>query len=274
MKGSRFLAAGAVLVAAVAAAAAGSGCGNVNVIHWLRSRDQINKGINAFKSAAYPQAVEHFKEAVRLDPTLINARLYLATAYMSQYVPGAESEENLRHAEAATNGFLDALKQEPNSELAIESLGSICFNQKKLDDAKKWYSKLIEINNKKKEAYYTIGVINWTKSYQPRMEVRAKIGMKPEEPGPIKDKKARAELRTQTETVIKEGLDMLERALAIDPNYDDAMAYVNLLYREQADLVDTAEENKALTDKADDWVQKSMEIKKKKLEAPAPPKSS
>jgi hypothetical protein len=75
--------------------------------------------------------------------------------------------------------------------------------------------------------------------------------------------------------VIKEGLDMLEKALAIDPNYDDAMAYVNLLYREQADLVDTAEENKALTDKADDWVQKSMEIKKKKLEAPAPapPKS-
>ena len=256
-----------IVLGAVLGMALASGCGNV--IQSLRARDHINKGVNAFKNAAYPQAIDNFKEAVRLDPTLINARLYLATAYMSQYVPGAESEENQRNADAATKGFMDVLERDANNQLAIESLGSLCFNQKKLEEAKQWYLKLLEINNKKKEAFYTVGVINWTKSYQPRMEVRAKIGMKPEDPGPIKDKKAREELKTLNEPVVKEGIDMLEKALAIDPAYDDAMAYLNLMYREQADIADTVEENKSLLEKADHWVQKTLETKKKKTEGTA-----
>ena len=48
----------------------------------LRARDQLNKGVQAYKNAKYEDAIEHFKNAVELDPSLINARLYLATAYM------------------------------------------------------------------------------------------------------------------------------------------------------------------------------------------------
>ena len=54
----------------------------------LKSRDQLNKGVQAFKNAQYPQAVENFKTAVELDPNFPTARLYLATAYMQQYIPG------------------------------------------------------------------------------------------------------------------------------------------------------------------------------------------
>ncbi len=54
----------------------------------LRARDHLNKGVQAFKTAKYTQAVDHFKEAVQLDPEFATARLYLATAYMSQYIPG------------------------------------------------------------------------------------------------------------------------------------------------------------------------------------------
>src|ERR1035438_8702111 len=54
----------------------------------LKARDQLNKGVQAFKSAQYPQAVERFKTAVEYDPTFATARLYLATAYMQQYIPG------------------------------------------------------------------------------------------------------------------------------------------------------------------------------------------
>ena len=48
----------------------------------LQSRDQLNQGVQAFKNAQYPEAVEHFKTAVELDPNFPTARLYLATAYM------------------------------------------------------------------------------------------------------------------------------------------------------------------------------------------------
>ena len=247
-----------------------TGCGNL--INSLRARDQLNKGVNAFKNGSYPQAVERFKRAIQLDPTFMNARLYLASAYMSQYVPGAESEENQRNAEAATKGFQEVLDRDPNSSLAVESLGSLAFNQKKFDEAKEWYRKLIQLNDKKKEAYYNIAVIDWTRGFQLHTEVRAKTGMRPEEPGPIKDKKARETLKEKSEPVIKEGIDMLQKALAIDPNYDDAMGYLSLIYRQQADIADTVEESKKITAQADAWMQKTLDLKKKRTESAGQPK--
>ncbi len=70
----------------------------------LKARDHLNKGVQAFKNAKYTQAVDHFKEAVQLDPEFPTARLYLATAYMSQYIPGAESPENQQNATGGRAG--------------------------------------------------------------------------------------------------------------------------------------------------------------------------
>jgi tetratricopeptide (TPR) repeat protein len=235
----------------------------------LKARDQLGKGVQAFKSAQYPQAVECFKTAVQLDPTFPTARLYLATAYMMQYVPGAESPENMQMASAAQDQFQKVLDQKPgksSEELAIASIASLYFNEKKLDDAKQWYEKLVIVNPKNKEAYYTLGVIAWTKTFAPRMEVRAKLSMKPEDPGPIKDKKAREELAAKNLPIAEEGIKDLQTALQIDPEYDDAMAYMNLLLREKADLEDSPVAYKKDTDEADNWVQKSLETRKIKAE--------
>lgn len=67
----------------------------------LRSRDELNHGVQAYRNAKYVDAVNHFKAAVALDPTNQSAQLYLATSYMTQWVPGADSPENNRAEEAA-----------------------------------------------------------------------------------------------------------------------------------------------------------------------------
>ena len=103
----------------------------------LQSRDQLNKGVQAFKSAQYPEAVEHFKTAVELDPSFSTARLYLATAYMQQYIPGAESPENKQMAKAAYDQFQKVLEQDPKNTVAIASIASLYLNQKKWDDAQR-----------------------------------------------------------------------------------------------------------------------------------------
>src|SRR5579872_3789000 len=54
----------------------------------LKARDQLNKGVQAYKNAKFEEAINRFQNAVALDPSLLNARLYLATAYAQQYVPG------------------------------------------------------------------------------------------------------------------------------------------------------------------------------------------
>lgn len=243
----------------------------------LKSRDELNKGVAAFKNAKYTEAVEHFKTAVDLDGTNPNARLYLATAYMSQYIPGADSPENLQNAKAANDQFLKVLEQDPKNTVAVTSLASLHYSEaqgstgldakfKKLDEAKEWYEKLAQIDNNNKEAYYSLGVITWAKWYPQLATARAKLGMKPEDPGPIKDKKLKEELKAQYGPMVEAGIKSLQRALDIDPQYDDAMAYMNLLIRERADLADTPEEYKKEVDIADNWVQKALETKKIKAE--------
>lgn len=248
-----------VLIFALAALSiAGLGCQK------LKARDELNKGVQAFRNGAYPAAVEHFKTAIALDPNYPVARAYLATSYMMQYIPGAESEENLRMAKAAHDEFLKVLEQDPKNANAMLAIAQLYFNQKKLDEAEEWYKKALEVNPNDKTAYYTIGVIAWTKTFQPRMKARAELGMKPEDPGPLRDRKVREKLRETNLPIIEAGMAALEKALAIDPEYDDAMAYMNLLYRERADLQDTAEAYKKDTEMADKWVDKTLETKKLK----------
>ncbi|MEX2260824.1 MAG: tetratricopeptide repeat protein [Bryobacteraceae bacterium] len=232
----------------------------------LKARDNLNRGVRAYENAKFTEAVEYFKEAVQLDPDFHVARLYLATAYMSQYIPGADSPENLRMAQAAYEEFTKVLEQNPKDEVATAHIASLFFTQKKLDEADEWNRKLIALNPQNKEAFYTLGVIAWTKTFQPRMEARAKMGMQPEDPGPLKDKKVREELRVKSLPIIEEGIGHLQKAMSIDPDYDDAMAYLNLLHRERADLQESAEEYKKDTATADDWVQRALSTKKIKAE--------
>ena len=232
----------------------------------LRARDQLNKGVQAFKSAQYPQAVECFKTAVNYDPTFATARLYLATAYMQQYIPGADSPENMQMATAAYDQFQKVLAQDPKNELAVASIASLLFNEKKLDDANQWYLKLVSLNPKNKEAFYTLGVIAWTKALVADGEARAKLGMKPDDPGPLKDKKVRAEVAAKNGPIVDEGIKDLDKALQLDGEYADAMAYENLLFRQRADLEDSSEAYKSDIDKANDYFQKTLDTRKAQAE--------
>jgi len=261
------LAAAAVLVLA----GASTGCKK------LEARDNLNKGVQAFKNAKYADAVEFFKRAIELDPTYPTAKLYLATAYMSQYIPGAESPENLSFAENASKYFLEVLNEDPNNTTAIKSLASLAYQQSsgaptteeklaRLDKAAEWNRRLVQVDPKEKEAYYSLGVIAWAKFYPVWMSTRNKLGMKPDEPGPLKDKKVRTELREKYMALIEDGIENLKKALEIDREYDDAMAYLNLLYRERADLHDDAAAYKKDVDEADMWINKTLETRKIKAE--------
>jgi len=241
----------------------------------LRSRDALNHGVQAYKGAHYTEAVDYFKNAVQLDPDNTMPRLYLATAYMSQYIPGAESPENMQLAKQAKEEFQKVLEKNPSDTTALASLASLSYQQaqglpdldqklKKLDEAKEWYLKLIAADPQNKEGFYSLAVIDWVKWYAAWTKARQDLGMKSEEPGPLKDKKVKADLQTEYGAVIDDGMKNLQKALNIDPQYDDAMAYMNLLIREKADLDDSPEQYKADTDTADKWVQKALDTKKLK----------
>ena len=100
------------------------------------------------------------------------------------------------------------------------------------------------------------------------MEERAKLGLRPDEP--LKDKKVCAKLREDAGPIIQDGIDNLNKALSLRQDYDDAMAYVNLIYREKADReCDEPDQRAADLKTADEWVDKAMAAKKAKAEKAA-----
>jgi tetratricopeptide (TPR) repeat protein len=247
----------------------------------LKARDLLNKGVAAFKNAQYDAAIENFKQAKDLDPGLMNARLYLATAYASQYIPGAPSEQNVRLGNQAVEEFKEVLRLDPNNLSAIDGIGSILFQMagtpydpKKFEESKSYHQKHIELKPTDPEPYYWIGVIDWTLAFRANGELRAAYNrehvnkqVKDTDPLPTA---LRSEYASKYGSLVDEGISNLQKALQQKPDYDDAMAYLNLLYRRKADMVESAEERASLLKQADDLVDKVKEIKQKRAEQPQP----
>jgi tetratricopeptide (TPR) repeat protein len=248
----------------------------------LQSRDQMNQGVQAYKNNKYADAVKHFKEAVRLDPTNRNAQLYLATSYFTQWVPGVDSPDNKKNYEMAKQEFQKVLNEDPKDSLALASMAALAFNSAQgagtntdqkmafLQDAARWNERRIEVDPKNSEAYYYLGVINWTRAFAPIQTARVDLKMKPDDPGPLKDPKVKADLKAKYEKDIDDGLEDLKKCLQYDKENEDAMSYMNLLLREKAALEDTPEQAKADVSQAEQWSNKSIDMKRIKASRPAP----
>jgi tetratricopeptide (TPR) repeat protein len=265
----------AALAALLVLAFAASGCNK------LKARDLLNKGVNAFKNGQSDAAIEDFKQAKEADPELLNARLYLATAYASLYIPGAPSQENMSRGNQAVQEFKEVLDKDPNNIPAIDGIGSILFQMagqpfdpKKFEESKTYHQKHIQLKPDDPEPYYWIGVIDWTLAFRANGEMRMdynksniKKQVKDTDPLPAA---IRSEYASKYGQLIDEGISDLNKAISVKPDYDDAMAYLNLLYRRKADMVESKEEREALLKQADDLVDKVKEIKQKRSEQPQP----
>jgi TonB family protein len=227
----------------------------------MGAREALNRGVTAFKSARYAEAVAAFQQAVQLDPSFTSGHLYLATAYMQQYIPGATAPDNQAFADSAMAEFQKVLGMDAGNRVAMKSIASLYLNQKKFDDAQAWYQKITAEDPGDADAYYSLGFIAWSKWYPAYAKTRASLGMRMEAPGPMPDGSVKQQLKIDFQPVIDEGMRSLERTLQINPQYDDAMAYMNLFLRERADLRDTQAEYQQDIAEANEWVRKTLAVK-------------
>jgi Tetratricopeptide repeat len=239
----------------------------------LKARDQLNKGVAAYRNGKYEEAIDHFQQASTLDPKLLNAQLYLATALANQYTPGVDSPDNNRVGQQAIDEFKKVLDVNPKRDQKLTSLkgiASLYFNMKKWNETKEYHHKVTELDPNDPEAYYSIGVVDWTEAYQQTAEVKSKEGIKVDD-DITKDKKLCPQLKSRIGPIVDDGIDNLNKALQLRTDYDDAMAYMNLLYRRKGDLeCGDGAARQADLKVADDWVNKTLQVKKAKAEkAPA-----
>jgi tetratricopeptide (TPR) repeat protein len=265
----------ALLLAAVVAL---SGCNK------FKSRDKVRSGNGYFKVGKYETALALYKQALELDPN--EAKLYknIGVTYLSLYQPGSKHPKDLDFAQKAIDNlkkyieaypedkkatellvttylraervddalafFQDWVKKNPGDPKAIETLANLYFQKADFAHGVEMMENAMKISGPKKETYETIGAQAWDKAHN-----------YPD----LTDE--------QRQAAITLGIDALNKALALDTNYTEALSFINLLYREQAKLDEKTDKAKAAEDiaKADEYRAKAIELinKKKQAEKPA-----
>jgi tetratricopeptide (TPR) repeat protein len=230
----------------------------------LQARDQLNKGVDAYKAQRYEEAIGHFQKATQLDPTLPTAQSYLATALAQNVVPGLDTPENMKNAQDAIDIFQKVLDKDPHDVNSMKQIAGIEFSVKRLDEAKVWQKKVLAEDPKDPEAAYTVGVLDWTQAHKTTLAALGAAGINDDGEGNAKaPKKVMDPLKESNGPLVEEALQYLSQAVDNRPNYDDAMVYLNLVYRSKAD-VDWGSEASRKEDvaKAEEWRTKAMGTRK------------
>jgi tetratricopeptide (TPR) repeat protein len=270
----------AVLVLAVIASSA-SACTRFQEQKLLKEANAL------FTAQKYEQAIAKYQQIIAIDPTSWDANYDTSISYLALYHPGSEHPKDKEYGEKGIASFEKTLKLTPPSPEALEktekyylsfldSTGdkdkAIAYLEKQLAgrpsdlalinqiaamyQKKGDFSKALEYFEKRatmdagnKEAWYTLGVNCWARSYHGGATVSQ-------------------DERTQ---VVDKGIDALNKALAIDPNYFDALSYINLIYREKAKSLAAEGKNEEAGQayaKADEYQKKAIDIRKQQAAKP------
>lgn len=237
-----------------------SGCG---FMQKLRCREKLTKGSKAFTEQKYEAAASYFKDAVELDPNFETARMYLATAYTYQFVPGStdpKSEEMAKKGIATFQEVIDrAQGKEPSDNVknAMLAIANLYYQLKNYPESKQWCNKAISVDPNNAEAWYRIAVMDYDDSLE-------QTGVE----GELVDMMT-PDAKTKTQGNIEDGLKALDKAISIRPNYFDAMEYQNLLWREKAKFEKDPKAKAELERQADLVYQKATALKLKAQEEEA-----
>jgi tetratricopeptide (TPR) repeat protein len=240
----------------------------------IKSKQETKRGNEFLKAAQYQSALAAYEEAMRLDPKEVKLNKHIGIAYMGLYQPGSKHPKDLEYAQKAidhlktyieafpddkktleylvsmylnTERFDDAiafyqneiLKRDPRDTKAMNSVSMLYFKKGDFDNGETWLRKRLEIEGNNPEVYYLIGVQAWDRSYNfPDLDpaLRGKI--------------------------VEEGLQALNKAIEIKPDYFEAVSYINLLYREKAKMEQDPAKKQEYIDTANKYLQQALEMRK------------
>ncbi len=253
----------------------------------IRVRYYMNEANKLFKAQKYDDAVALYQKVLTIVPNDWNAHYQIAVSFLAMYHPNSTHPKDVEYGQkaaaaleklltmkapdeatldkvrglytgllSATNQsdkaiafYEDLVKKEPTNPVFAAQLAGLYAKKPDFENALKWFTKRAELEPSNKEAWYTVGVVCWERSYRGGLLVSDK---------------------ERAESLIPTGMKCLEKAISLDPDYADALAYMNLLYREKAKLASTAGDQagyQAAMDKAQEFAKRSIEARKKSVAA-------
>jgi TonB family protein len=230
-----------------------------------QARGEVKEGVQAYKSANYEKAIEHFQNAVRLDAHLTVARLYMANVYAQWFVPGVDEPENYRKAQQAIEQYRAVLAAEPGNITSLKGLAYLYLEMKKFDDSRDYLRKVIQADRNDLDAYYSVGVVEWSAAYSDTASRKTRLGLKAtdEMRNNTKEQMLCAEIKAANEVRVDEGIKSLRTELEKRRDDDDAMTYLDLLYSLKAGMECGDPEARVRDVKMrDEWWNKAMDTRR------------
>ena len=218
----------------------------------------------AYTRGDHKTAAELYATAVQLDPANLQARLFLAGSLLAQYVPATALPSPF--VDGARQQYQEVIARDPRNRQAFDGMILTYINTRQFAEAHDWAVKATLADATDKFAYYAAGFTDWSLAYPDYASARLSAGMTQQDPGIIPDASLRQSVRAQHGAQVEEGMHMLDVALQLDPDYADAMAYMNLLDRIEAGLADTPAQAADLIAQADGWVKKTLDAKRKEAQ--------
>lgn len=205
---------------------------NCSFYNRIVTRKNLVDGAKAYKDRKFQEAEKLFRDAVSRDPNGQTeegkaAQLFLARTLHSEYVA---NRSNTKLAEEAIQQYKNVLKEDTADQSSFKAVANLLENLGRSDEANAWITE--RANNpqvpagQRAEALTSLAAKKYScandiTDVEPVKKTVQKDGkpafefQKPEDP----------QVYSQLQQCVKEGTELIDKAVELDPNSDSAWSY-------------------------------------------------
>jgi len=239
-----------------------SACGFLKTV---TAKDLLNQAALAYNHGNYDQALTLLERALELDPSLPQLKPYYGATLYAKYNLNGD-EQYVRKALDVYQEVYgeESQKASPDTRTlnnAIAYIAVIYDNLGEKDKKREWMMKRLDLPGvtptEKAEVYYGLGTGYWQDSFE--VTQKYVINRLPEPSYEVPEEEA-----PKIRQLANKGLEYIEQALALEPEYGDAWTYKGLLLRELAKVEKDVKAKKQLMDEADAARNQAVDLIKRK----------
>lgn len=264
----------------------------------IRGRRLMQEGNAAYRDGNYKQAVDLFKQAEQYMPNFPTLYLNKGFTCKQLVIPGSKTPESIVGANCAIEAFkkfMELKPEDPKGEMlyvqtlfdadrfatlaemyesryasnpkdaqSVAGLMQVYTKWEKMDEALKWYQVNLDLKPKDAEAFYAAGTFIYN-------QLLIKGGAADKQmwdprPGAVNEGAPPTFMENDIQgqqriDLAEAGIRYLEKAVELRPTYTDAMAYINLLWRQKSfAYFDNPAEWQVAVDKSAEWARKTMAV--------------
>ena len=232
------------------------------------------------------KAVENYQKAIDVlskpttgteDPKLVEAYEKFRR-YSYEYMIAAYGPDKLDDFDKAEPIAKKLIELTPNEPVNYQALGKLYEDRGMYDQAEEMFKKAVQAKPSDPSVFTALaGYYNRQGDFDKTMEaLRQRTALEPNNPEAYhymatfyQDKVAKEYRLTKPEQrqYVLQGIEAEDKALALNPNYSEAMVYKNIFLRQQANTEKDPGAQKRLIDEADRLRAKAIELQKKANQA-------